>query len=404
MEIIERVIDEITPQKEEVNKLNMIYTEVFSIINKNFLLNGINAQVVAGGSYARNTFLKNSHDIDIFVRLEKKDINKFSKIILSCFPNAERLKGTREYFKIVYKGVEVEILPLLKIDDPTKSENNMDASYFHVDYLNARLNKKLRNEVRLLKQFCKANGVYGAESHIGGFSGYVIELIILKFKSFLKFLEYIEKLRGNMFLDLEGYYDTYEDAVEALNINEETTPVIVVDPVLPTRNAAGGIRKSTFEKFILCARLFLRKPSMKFFKIKEKTINDIKNLAEKRGHSIYTYKLEPGKPDVFFAKLRKQLEIIKYKLEKEDFVVYDYGFLNDGTIYFEFEIDKLPPTKRVIGPPVNIEAKHFDAFLKKKFVHGPYVFNGFICVDVERKYTRVKNLLNELIKELKKKL
>jgi tRNA nucleotidyltransferase (CCA-adding enzyme) len=44
-------------------------------------------------------------------------------------------------------------------------------------------------EVRLLKKFMKGTGVYGAEIKIGGFSGYLCELLILKYRSFAQTIE-----------------------------------------------------------------------------------------------------------------------------------------------------------------------------------------------------------------------
>ena len=44
-------------------------------------------------------------------------------------------------------------------------------------------------EVRLLKRFMKMVGTYGSEFKVGGFSGYLCELMIIRYGSFLKVLK-----------------------------------------------------------------------------------------------------------------------------------------------------------------------------------------------------------------------
>jgi tRNA nucleotidyltransferase (CCA-adding enzyme) len=260
----------------------------------------------------------------------------------------------------------------------------------------------LRNEVRLFKQFCKACGVYGAESHVGGFSGYIIELLILHFGSFKEIIKFLDIGSPSIFIDMEGYYDSVDKALNVLKVKKSITPLVIVDPVLPTRNAAAGLTNNSFSKLVLKAREFFRKPSPSFFKIKVKKKDDLVDLAKKRGHPLYTYGFKiDEKSDVFLAKLGREVRKVKAELERNDFQVYDYGVLDDGTVFFELVRDSLALTKRVLGPPVTIESKHFNAFIQRNAINGPYVYDGRLCFDVKRKYTRAKPFLMKLLKEIK---
>lgn len=398
--MVNHVLSRITPSSGERAKLKQLVFKVKALVEESLLAQGVSAEVVVGGSFARGTYLAGVHDVDFFVRFsDEAEMKMFPKVIISVFPEAVVVKGSRDYFRVEYEGYELEFIPVLWISDASEASNSMDASYFHIEYVNARLNDYLRNEVLLLKQFCKACGVYGAESYINGFSGYVIELLIIHFGGFKQLLKVIDKSPGELFIDLEGFYDSVSNALTALRVVPDLTPVVIVDPVLPTRNAAAGLSKQSFQEFILQARLFLRDPSLSFFRVEELSVSDLRDLAQERGHPLFVHEFEvDGKPDVFFAKLRRELGKVKQELERHDFVVYDYGFLLNGFVFFELERDLLPRTKRVIGPPVSIMSEHFDKFIDRDAVNGPYLFDGRVCFDVKREYRKAKPLLFKLLR------
>ncbi len=68
------------------------------------------------------------------------------------------------------------------------------------------LSLKMRGEVRLLKKFMKGIGVYGAEIKTGGFSGYLCELFVLHYGSFVKTLEAFARHKQRIVVDIEGHY------------------------------------------------------------------------------------------------------------------------------------------------------------------------------------------------------
>lgn len=403
IEVINHVISDISPSKLERDKSSLVASSVSMRLNESIRQLGVKAVVSVCGSYAKGTFLRGSHDIDFFIRFNSEsDTVLLRDVVLSVFPNADAVKGSRDYFKVFFDGFTLEFIPVLLIDKPMLALNSMDASFFHVGYVNSRINDSLRSEVLLLKQFLKAAGVYGAESYIRGFSGYIVELLIIHFKGFINFLKFLDSNPIDLFIDDEKFYDSPSKAFSALRIDSNLTPVVIVDPMMPTRNAAAGLSRDSFSKFILQARLFLKKPSKSFFVVKERSVDSLVNLSRERGHSLYTHKfVVSGNIDVFFSKLGKALGKVADVLNRDGFTVFDFGFIPDGTVFFELECDILPLTKRVLGPPVSIDSSNLSLFLDKKAVYGPYVFEGRVCFDVAREYTRAKPLLLKLLREIK---
>src|SRR3989338_691911 len=161
--VLTNVLGLIKPTKKEEEEVRENVDDILSKINKNLK----NARAILGGSGEKGTWLKEAHDADIFVlfdykkykdksdklsdMLEKHLKNKFSKII--------RLHGSRDYFQIKQKGFTFEIIPILAIKKAEQAKNITDISPLHSLWV--KKHKKLADDMRLAKQFCKAADVYG---------------------------------------------------------------------------------------------------------------------------------------------------------------------------------------------------------------------------------------------------
>ena len=88
------------------------------------------------------------------------------------------------YVHGIVKGVEVDVVPCYRLKDASRIKSAVDRTPFHHEWLKDRIKGK-ENEVRLLKGFLKANGLYGAEYKVRGFSGYLCELLIMFYGSFV---------------------------------------------------------------------------------------------------------------------------------------------------------------------------------------------------------------------------
>ena len=254
--VLKSVLEEIKPNEEELKEINDSLKKFLDGIEKNRKKLKINAEVFVGGSYAKGTLIKkNFYDIDIFIRFEKKhleeNLSDLTEKMLSG-TQKERIHGSRDYFKVkAGENLFFEIIPVKKIKKQKEEDNVTDLSYFHVSYVKKKLKGKMLDEVRLAKAFCHANGCYGAESYIKGFSGYALELLVYHYGSFLAFVKAMASVKpGNKILiDTEKQYKKKTDIMMDINSAKLISPVVLIDPTYKQRNVVAALSEETFKKF-----------------------------------------------------------------------------------------------------------------------------------------------------------
>ena len=184
----------------------------------------LKATATVGGSVAKGTFLSHDHDVDIFVQFSRteKDLSALLEpAVKAAFPGAQRLHGSRDYFRIEGK-LNYEIVPVLKIKKTSEAVNVTDCSPLHVAWV--KKFPKLRQDIMLTKAFCKSASVYGAESYIGGFSGHVVDILTIWAKGFLPLLRKSQKWKPKEVID---YYTIHKGkALFRLNKSKLSSPSV----------------------------------------------------------------------------------------------------------------------------------------------------------------------------------
>jgi len=132
--------------------------------------------------------------------------------------------------------------------------NITDISPLHSKWVN-KFGKGLKDEIRLAKQFCKANKLYGAESHITGFSGYVLEILTIHYKGFKNLIKAITKWKPKVIIDTEKYH---KKPLFDLDKSKTHSPIIIIDPVQKSRNASAAVDIEKFNKLIQYSKEFLK--------------------------------------------------------------------------------------------------------------------------------------------------
>ena len=390
--ILESVLNKIKPSSENLKFANKFIKKLNELLKKNEL----NAEAVLGGSMAKNTYLKNDYDADVFIKFNKKykgkNISKLLENVLKNNFKYERVKGSRDYFHVFDKFL-FELVPVLNVKNIKDADNVIDMSPMHVDYFKKN-GKGLEDEVRLLKKFMKASRVYGAESFINGFSGHVVDLLILKYKSFIEVLKASKKWKTPVIIDLEK---KLKDPMMELDKAKISGPMIIVDPVQENRNAAAALNFECYETFLECASNFLKAPNEKFFEFKP--AKDL-ILEEYKKGSIIEFNLEPlsGSEDIAGAKILKIIEFFKREITQHDFniknIKWDFG--KPSKAYFLIENEHVEETKIVKGPPKNM-SKHCESFKEK---HDEIIEkNGFLYAKIKRKFTDINSLIKKIIKD-----
>ncbi len=399
-EIEKKVLKKITPVD---NKDIELANEIKSLIEKKISEKNYNARVVLGGSIAKNTYLRDDHDVDIFVCFDKSyentKLSDYLEEILRQF-KPERIHGSRDYFNFFYKGVKVEIVPAYHIKNYKEAENITDMSPLHVDWVLAKLkhNPSLPDEIRLAKMFCKANDVYGAESYIRGFSGHVLDILLVFYQSFIELLKNAVDWREREVIDVENHYKGNKVEINKSKIS----PLIVVDPVDPTRNAAAALSLEKFNKFKQLASKFLDSPSIKFFEKKYISIDEIKKNYN--GHNtIIVLEVIPkkGKKDVVGSKLLKVYNYIKVKLKEFEVVEANWQWSDSKAIFvYSLKKNRLPDTYIRKGPPLKakLHAMRFKEKHPNYFVRH-YRNEKFLFAEVKRNHKSPQLLVEALMNE-----
>jgi len=386
--VMEKVLKKIKPGKK-----SKVIEQVLEEINEALRENSIKAKAIVGGSFAKNTYLKDKFDVDIFVKFHLKAYkgHALSPLLQPALKRftPEVIHGSRDYFQFEKDGVSFEVVPVLDIKRPEEADNIMDYSPLHVSWVMRNI-RDLQDDVRLAKQFCKACGVYGAESYIRGFSGHTLDILVIHFKGFLNFLKAAAEWGEKVVIDHGNYHKG--KALEILNVAKTQSPIVVIDPVFHERNAAANLNTEKFEQFKECTKAFLKNPSEKFF-IEKKV--DLAGL-EKKGAVILTITPRKGRKDVAGSKLLKVYEFINKGLKDYGVIESGWEWDEDATMWFLVEKKELDPTFIHEGPP--LEQRPFVAAFKKKH-KKTFEEKGKIKAEVKRDCTTIKKCLSFLLRD-----
>jgi tRNA nucleotidyltransferase (CCA-adding enzyme) len=408
--LTKQILQKITPTKAEYTKVAALTKSLEQKISLACQQEGVKATVRAEGSVAKDTWLSDSLDIDIFIRLPtsipRKSLDDVGlKIAKKAAGDARQIERFAEhpYLEIFLDGHRVDIVPCYdaKVGE---WQSSTDRTPYHTDYIKTHMSKQLLGEVRLLKKFMQGIDVYGAEIKVGGFSGYLCELLIMKFGSFIETTRAFAKYNRSLLIDIEGFYADRENEL-ALLFPE---PLVIVDPVDKRRNVASAVQPQKLFTFIGAARAFLKKPSEVFFYPPKHEILSAEGLKEQlasRGSSMVFLVIGELKavPDVLWGQLYKSKRSLRMLLELSDYkVLKDAVWSNEKSLsvfMFELEQQILPSVKKHLGPPLEREAE-CEKYLAKYenndlVISGPYIEDGRWMVEFPRRTIDAAVLLKE---------
>lgn len=376
---------------DEIKEINKAGKEVFQILKESIKKEKINADLFFGGSFAKGTMVKKEKsDVDIYIRfpLEYESLqNYLEKIINRAFTGKkykiEKIHGSRDYFRVHWNNkLYFEIIPVSKIKHPREARNVTDLSYFHVNYVKKNIRNKSA-EITLAKSFCKANGIYGAESYIRGFSGYGLECLIIFYKSFENMLKNLAKIKDRIIIDPAKNYKKKEDVLFSINESKLKSPIILVDPTWKERNVLAALSYESFKKFQESGRAFLKNPSINYFKSREKKDKEeLIKIAEKNKAQIIEINIETDKQegDIAGTKLKKFSSFLRNELESKFKIIemqFHYDEMHSAVVNFIlFSKGKIVK----IGPPADMKEHVLDF---KKINKNSFVKNGRVHAYLE---------------------
>ena len=399
--ILKEVLEKISPPKEDLKFIDETLKKFLKELKKK--IGRLKVDVFIGGSFAKNTVIKKDYyDVDVFLRFDKKyeDISSMTKKFLKGMKNVELVHGSRDYFRIQFgPSFFIELIPVVKVNNPKESDNITDLSYSHVKYIKSKVkDKKVLDGIRLAKAFCYATKSYGAESYINGFSGYALELLVYHYKGFLKFIKAITKIKKQEVIDIEKHHRK-SDVLMDLNAAKLNSPIVLIDPTFKQRNALAALSLETFEDFQKKCVSFLKNPSLDKFEVKEMNID-----KERKGEFVaLELKTNKQRGDVAGSKLLKfyryfMREISRYfDIKKSDFEYYGEDY---GKCYYRVKSKK---EVLVQGPFVKdkksvkmFKKNHSKTFVKSNRVYAKDKINFSISEFVSKWVSKNKKRMKEM--------
>jgi len=318
------------------------------------------------GSVARGTWLKGRYDIDLFIAFpEEVSLDELESVGLSLARKiGERIADVWEgrvveryadhpYIRVVFNTFEVDIVPCYDVKDPSNIRSPVDRTPHHNEYVVRHIAGR-EDDVRLLKQFLRGAGLYGSELKRMGYSGYLCELLIIYYGSFIECIKAMARWKRGVVIDIEKH-----------GTKKHRDPLVVVDPVDPKRNVASALSLDNFAKSIHYARQFLKNPNIEFFTEKDEMLE----LDFSRGTQYVA--IEFRKPDIsddiLYPQIYKAMDSLERLLISGGFRTYSKKVCENKdvvSILFELEVFELPRVKKHIGPPVD-EIVHAERFYEK---------------------------------------
>lgn len=399
------VLKRIRPTKEEREILESKFVEISSKIEKTLQDANIQAKIELIGSLSRDTWIAGNMDVDIFVILPYESVLS-PEDLLKAIKKGIKLDWIKKHSKHPYlyavtDGIIIEILPSYEFVPSKDIRSAVDRSPRHKQFIKQNLPVGSNDEVRLLKQFMKGTETYGAEIKVHGFSGYLVELLIIHNDG--KFLNVLKNANQLIAAEIAFQKDI---VINSKKFKDDT--FVLIDPIDENRNVASAVKEQTLSNFIAAAKNYLKNPSKDFFFPKqiEITKQKLQIMKESTLNICAIFHKEPKlADDILWGQLRRfEKSLLKY-LDKNlmEPIKVDSILSNNEIITFILtQRQHTPYLQWSNGPPVNNAAQW--EFLNKysrreEVIFGPAIIENRWKVLLSKKPKYVEDLIRTAIKE-----
>lgn len=384
MEIEEKVLRRIVPSPEEQKKIDDAVDGLIGLLRSLARKRSLPFEPLLVGSIAKGTHLTDP-DIDIFLRfpleISSERIGEIDKELgRELLENPEERYAEHAYISGFWHGFRTDLVPCYDVASGRGRISAVDRTPFHTKYVKSTLKDSQKNDVRLLKQFLKGVGIYGAEARIQGFSGYLCEILIIKYGDFGSLIDVASRWK----LPIE------------LCIGEKASrrfdePFVFVDPVDPGRNVASPVSEENAKLFVEACRSYRIKPTLNFFfprKQEMLTDDELTALISKKSTILVDLPHIDAVEDVIWPQLRKTGVSIFDILDREGFSPRKLTLESDAKgnyVVIGCDVAELPKTYIHYGPPA--KSPEVERFLAKWSLRGanpPVIKKGRWQVEVER--------------------
>jgi tRNA nucleotidyltransferase (CCA-adding enzyme) len=411
--VLQQVRTRIVPSDREREKMAKIADRLRRDVEQILTESNIQGTVTLQGSFARDTWVSQETDLDIFARFPPSmERNEWVENVLPTirkglakFKLIERY-AEHPFLEFHYDGVRVNIVPCYEVEKGNW-KSATDRTPYHTEFMKANLTPELRLEARYLKKFAKGIGVYGAEIKTGGFSGMLIDTLTLYYHTFLETIRHAASWTHLTLLEI-GKPPTVLDPRK----REEGVDLVVIDPVDPNRNLAAAIRPDKLWSFVAAGRQFLQDPGTRYFfppAFKKKTRAQFAKQIDGNDRELVavSFKHPVLVPDVLWGQLIRLEKSLVEMMTREEFRIHRSKIWSDdktvSAVLLEVDRAILSDLKVQRGPPVS---KNDDSlsFLKRHLgardtVRGPWIEGDRWMVEKKRSVATVSALVKTSLHE-----
>lgn len=399
------VAERVSPKAKDRAEIERVLRKVSSRIKREAKNRKLQVRVEVEGSVAKDTWVAADREADVFIIFPQRtsgEVVRETGLKLAKAGAGELWRlgyAEHPYVEVEIDGCRLDIVPSVEIRDGDKPITSVDRTPLHTRFLLDKLTPKMKKDVRVLKQFMKGVEVYGAELKVGGFSGYLCELLVLNYGSFEGVVRAAAGWRDKTVIDYMHHYKEREAG------KVFTAPLVIVDPVDRRRNAAAAVTHQSYSTFIAASRWFLRHPRLDFFfpKPESTTFSEVSKAIKERGTAVAAIAVGcPNLPsDILWGEIHKSLIRTVDMLDEHSFRVNDYMAWSDEkeSVVFLIEVEgrRVREGRIHMGPKVSFvdEAERFvNKYLDgKNVLAGPYVREDRWYVELKRDHTDLKALI-----------
>ncbi|PSP40182.1 CCA tRNA nucleotidyltransferase [Halobacteriales archaeon QH_2_66_30] len=405
-----RIRDRVEPDPAEREALDTAVERLVSRVEDAVADLPVETEIVLAGSTARDTWLAGDRDVDLFVcfppDLDREQLESYGlQIGHEALPESHEEYAEHPYIVGDFEGFQVDLVPCYAVDDATDIQSAVDRTPFHTRYVAERLTLDLAGDVRVCKQLFEAIGVYGSDLRTKGFSGFLVELLVLEYGGFRPLVAAAADWQPPVRFDPEEHGQAAFD-----------DPLVVIDPTDPERNVAAVLSAANLARIQHFARELLADPREELFEPASPeplTPAGVRDGFEWRGTTPVAVRFEA--PDVVEDQLWPQLDRseagIADELDRRGFDVFrsdafaeDEGGENDAgdadgdaVLLFELAVAERPRVERHDGPPVGVREhaeRFYEAYADDQSSFGPFVDGDRYVVEREREYATATEFLD----------
>lgn len=363
------VLHRVTPSKEEEAGMQGRVARLEAACRTALEAEGMAGTPTVQGSVAKGTWLSGAADLDCFLLMDPDLPEERLKTVAEAvgprvLDDARKKYAQHPYLIGTFEDLQVDLVPAYRVPDAGHRMSAVDRTPFHTAWVREHLDEAARGQVRLLKRWCKGVGIYGAETAVGGFSGYLLEVLMHHHGGFAEVLGWFAAGSEPRRIAPGGRDD----------VDDDVSPLVVVDPVDATRNCAAAVQADILARAQEAAQAYQRAPGERFFFPVPPAPTDAARLHDALATQDATWlglTLTPrtDRLDIVLPQFQKAGRTLAQGMERAGFPVRRAQVLpfdDEAQVGLQWVLDgaPLPEATTHTGPPADA-TPHADTFRKK---------------------------------------